>query len=377
MSLHNNKRNQKLNTSFLEIDLRLIQKNFCTLNKYVGKSICAATVKANAYGLGLDLISKSLYECGCKCFFVSDLDEGISLRKNIPDQNITIYVLNGLTPNSFKEYKNHNLQPVIGCHEELNELIENGIMSSNYPIAIHFDTGFSRLGWDCSKARDLSDQQIKPSLVMSHLACADNLESNMPEKQLKKFMNVVPYFKNTKYSIANTAGISRNKQFHLDMVRPGIGLYGGYSTKYIDVDLHQTIKLYAPVIQTKLIKKGATIGYEASYTAKNNTNIALVSIGYADGILRTLGSTNDRMGGCFYYNDSPLKILGKVSMDIVAIDISNIKDKYISRGDFVEIIGPNQNIDQLSKNADTISYELITRLNPRIKKIYKYADNPK
>ena len=359
-------------SAFLEIDLHALTQNYKSISKYVSPSSCAATVKANAYGLGIKIISKTLYDAGCKYFFVSDLNEGISLREILTSPDIMIYVLNGLMPHSVEYYKQYNLTPVIGSIEELDEYT-NVHQQDQFPIAIHFDTGFSRLGFDKEMAVQISKYKLDINLIMSHLASAEEKLSKMPENQLNQFIEICKLFKKQNRSIANSAGLIRNSRFHLEMVRPGIGLYGGYENTQNILAIKPVIKLYAPIIQIKNIQKHSTVGYGATYIAKKDMRIALISIGYADGIPRSLSSTNAIKGGQFFYNGVPTPILGRVSMDIIAIDISKITSNKMKRGEFIEIIGSNQNIDKLSENADTISYEILTRLNTRIRKIYKYA----
>tara|TARA_B100000900_G_C20577878_1_gene716140 strand:- start:1653 stop:2276 length:624 start_codon:yes stop_codon:yes gene_type:complete len=207
---------------------------------------------------------------------------------------------------------------------------------------------------------------------MSHLANAEDLSSKLPEKQLTKLSRVSERFSGVKKTIANSAAIFRDESFLLDMVRPGVSLYCGYNKQKTPIQLAPAIELFAPIIQVKDIKVGSTIGYGASYKARSNMKIALVEFGYADGLPWSLKSTNQESGGKFYINDTAAPILGRVSMDIVAIDITKIKSG-VKRGDFVEIIGSNQNINTLAANAGTIEYEILTRLNPRVKKFYKYA----
>lgn len=360
-------------TAFLEIDLHALTENYKSIAKYVSPSLCAATVKANAYGLGIKKISNTLYKAGCRYFFVSDLNEGISLREILTTTDITIYVLNGLMPHTVEYYKEYNLTPVIGSMEELNEYNDYVQQRKQFPIAIHFDTGFSRLGFDKEMAVQVSKYNLDINLIMSHLASAEEKLSLMPENQLEQLLEICKLFKKQYRSIANSAGIIRNSRFHLEMVRPGIGLYGGYENIQNILEIKPVIKLYAPIIQIKNIQKNSTIGYGATYIAEKDMRIALISIGYADGIPRSLSSTSTLSGGQFFYNGIPTPILGRVSMDIIAIDISEIPRNKMQRGKFIEIIGSNQNIDKLSENADTISYEILTRLNTRIRKIYKYA----
>ncbi len=363
---------QNMLSAFMNINLASISHNYHKISKFVKPAICAATVKADAYGLGLEEVAITLQNSGCKYFFVSDLYEAIRLRNIFGSNDNVVYALNGLKPKMTKEYISHRITPVIGSSAELEEYRVNIDECGEHRIALHFDTGFSRLGFEMNEISKLSINGLNIDLIMSHLSTAEDPLSNLPENQLNQLLNATNRFVGIKKTIANSAAIFRGKSFLLDMVRPGISLYCGYNEKGNLNGLESAIELYAPIIQIKNIKAGSTIGYGASYRAIKDIRIALVEFGYADGLPWSLKSTNHQSGGQFYFNNAPTPILGRVSMDIVAIDVTGIKND-IKRGDFVEIIGSNQNIDTLAKNAGTISYEILTRLNSRVKKHYKYV----
>ena len=363
---------QNMLSAFMNVNLASISDNYHKISAFVEPSICAATVKADAYGLGLEPVAIALQNSGCKNFFVTDLYEAIRLRNIFGSNDNAIYALNGLKPTMTKEYISHRIIPVIGSFAELEEYKANKSESEEHRIALHFDTGFSRLGFDVSEISKLSISGLNIDLIMSHLSTAEDRQSSLPENQLNQLLKATNRFVEIKKTIANSAAIFRGKSFLLDMVRPGISLYCGYNEKGASNRLESAIELYAPIIQIKDIKAGSTIGYGASYRALKDIRIALVEYGYADGLPWSLRSTNHQSGGQFYFDNTPLPILGRVSMDIVAIDVSGIKND-LKRGDFVEIIGSNQNIDTLAENAGTISHEILTRLNSRVKKYYKYV----
>lgn len=363
---------QNMLSAFMNVNLTSISHNYHKISTFVEPSICAATVKADAYGLGLEEVAITLQNSGCKYFFVSDLYEAIRLRNIFGSNDNVIYALNGLKPTMTKEYISHKITPVIGSTAELEEYRTNTDESAVHRIALHFDTGFSRLGFEVNEISKLSIKGLNIDLIMSHLSTAEDPQSSLPENQLNQLLKATNRFVGVKKTIANSAAIFRGKSFLLDMVRPGICLYCGYTEKGASTKLESAIELYAPIIQIKDIKAGSTIGYGASYRAIKDIRIALVEFGYADGLPWSLKSTNHQFGGQFYFDNAPTPILGRVSMDIVAIDVTGIKSD-IKRGDFVEIIGSNQNIDTLAKNAGTISYEILTRLNSRVKKHYKYV----
>lgn len=358
-------------SAYIEIDLSALANNYQQISKLVAPSICAATIKANAYGLGLEEIARTLVNSGCREFFISDIFEGIKLRKILNHNQYDIYALNGLKHTKGQDYTKYNIIPVIGSVTELTYYKKSSMYDNSLPVAIHIDTGFSRLGFDIEDAASLHNENLNIKLLMSHLANADDLTSKLSEQQLEKFLSISNNFKGIRKSIANSSAIHRGQAYHLDLVRPGISLYGCSNHNQSQIKYEQVVKMFAPIIQIKEVKKGSTIGYGAAYLATKAMTIALIEIGYADGIPRSLSSTNHHTGGCFYVNGIAVPIVGRVSMDLVAVNITECKaDTNI--GDHVEIFGTNQNIDTLAQNADTISYELLTRLNHRVQKIYKY-----
>jgi len=359
-------------SAYIEIDLSALSNNYKKISKFVSPSVCAATIKANAYGLGIDEIAKTLVKSGCREFFVSDIYEGIKLRKTLNKNQFEIYALNGLKYTKDQDYARYNIIPVLGSLNELDYYKQSSMYDNTLPVAIHIDTGFSRLGFDIEDVISICKENLNVKLLMSHLANADDTNSKLPELQLEKFLQISNNFMGVRKSIANSHAIHRGQSYHLDLVRPGISLYGCSNDNQTQIKYEQVVKMFAPILQIKEVKKGSSIGYGAAFVATKDITIAILEIGYADGIPRSLSSTNQHEGGSFYINNNAVPIIGRVSMDLVAVNITECKTN-TNVGDYVEIFGTNQNIDTLAKNADTISYELLTRLNHRVQKFYKYA----
>lgn len=327
-----------MNTPILTIDTTAIAQNWRTLNK-LSNGNAGAVVKANGYGLGVDIIVKTLLEEGVNTFFVATVSEALTVAKIT--QNATIYELSGFS--CFEKILPNNIRPVINSYEQLKA-------NTHAEFALQFDTGMSRAGFDLDQISHLT--HLKPKLVMSHLACSDEPDHPMNLAQLGKFLKVNSAFPNTKASLSATGGILLGSQFHFDMTRPGIGIYGGAPF----MEAKPTIQVNVPIINIREIPKGTQIGYGGTFTAQKAMRIATVLGGYADGISRALSN-----GASLFSNGTPCPILGRVSMDAMTIDISHINGQPAS----FELIGSNQDINDLANAAGTISYELFTGLGSR------------
>ncbi len=357
--------------TFLTIDLRALEKNFNKIKKKVGSNcIVAATVKADAYGLGVKEVVPALIKSGCKNFFVATTNEALELRKI--NKYIKIYILNGLIAKDIRLIKENKLIPIINSLDQLKKI--ETFQKNNrlrLDIGLHFDTGMSRLGFDQgetnllikNKKKFLKNSKIK--LVMSHLACANNKKSKKNIDQLNKYMEIIKDFPNSKYSISNSAGILLGKKYHLDMVRPGISLYGGHCQDNEKNIYENIISLRAKFIQIKNIKKNDTVGYGATYKAKAKMKIGTLGFGYADGFNR-LFSNNFNLR----YKNKKLQLIGRVSMDLVTVNLTNVKNKVDIKNDSVEIIGNTNSINSISQQINTIPYEILTSLGKRYERIY-------
>lgn len=346
----------------LTIDLLAIVENYRRLIAQVKPAEVAAVVKADGYGLGAKPIALALSAAGCKTFFVAHVEEGAALRHTIPDA--TIFVLHGYDAAHRALFAEHKLAPVISSKPQLIDWLKAGLRTQH---GLHLDTGMSRLG--LSEA-DLTmvEGAAEPSLVMSHLASADDPEHGKNEEQLTRFRALMNRFSNTRFSLAASGGCFLGAPFAFDLVRPGIALYGGNPGKSSENPMRGTVRLTAPLLQVRSIDRGDTVGYGATYSASGPRRLGIAAIGYADGLMRSL---SNRGHGVIAGVKCP--IVGRVSMDLVTLDVTQIPERDTNPGTAVEFIGPDQPVDELAKAAGTLPYEIYTRLGPRIERHYTGA----
>ena len=355
----------------LTIDLGALSGNWQDLAARAGDAATAAVVKGDAYGIGIAPAARALAEAGCHSFFVALPEEGISVREAVSDA--AIYVLGGLLPGAGDTYAAADLRPVLNSRPEIEEWIalrRTGVPTS---AALHIDTGMNRLGLTLGELRKLAERRdlreaLGLSLVMSHLACADTPEHPLNRKQLAAFRAVRTLIPDMPASLANSAGIFLGPEYHFDVVRPGIALYGGRSVNGVENPMRPVVKLEALVLQVREGKAGETVGYGASETLRRQSRIAIVGVGYADGYQRRAGASDRRIGASGFLRGVPAPILGRVSMDLIALDVTDVPGA--ERGDWVELFGPNIAVDDVAAHADTIGYEFLTALGRRYSRTY-------
>jgi alanine racemase len=357
----------------LTIDLGAIVKNWRALDAISAQSLTAAVVKGDAYGVGLIPAGIALYNAGARFFFVATPDEGISLRGELPDAHI--FVLNGLLPGSAKLLEQYKLMPVLNSLGMLEEWLEHCLAANEaFPAALHFDTGMNRLGMRMHEAEivrsRLEEFGYLPQMVMSHLACADQPNHEKNRTQLALFQSVITQFSGIPASLANSAGMLISRENHFQMVRPGVAIYGGRAVSGRKNPMAPVVKLEVPVLQVHEARTGETVGYGAGYTLDRESRIAILAIGYADGFLRSHSSTNMRQGGRAVFKNRILPVIGKVSMDLIAIDVTDLGDACPRPGDMVEILGRTITVDNQADLAGTIGYEILTSLKGRYKRTY-------
>ena len=352
----------------LRVNLENLRYNYEALKKRVGAAKIGASVKADAYGLGAVQVGRALYGAGCRIFFVATAGEGKILRDAI-GPNGAIYVLNGPSPRDKGVLLGAKLKPVINSLAQAHQWADVASSVNEPPYtAIHIDTGMNRLGFDAdefavfAKDRKLW-QTLNPEWVMSHLACAPDKDHPLNKTQLARFKKAAAQLPVTPMSLANTAGIYLGKPYHFQMVRPGIGLYGGYATNEpAQENTRPVVTLLAPILQIRDIAKGESLGYNASYTAPRDMRVAVLGAGYADGI-PVLESNK----GYATLHDAKVPIVGRVSMDLTTVDITDVHlPKQV--GGVVVFRG-----DQLSAEAESIgsiNYEMLTRLGQRCRRDY-------
>ncbi|MCR9212629.1 MAG: alanine racemase [Proteobacteria bacterium] len=356
----------------LTIDLGALQDNYRLLAQKAAPAICAASVKANAYGLGIEKVGPALADAGCQHFFVALPTEGIDLRKLLPDAKI--YVLGGLLKEAEKYYLEHNLIPVLNHLQEIEMWADYANEVGPLSAVLHVDTGITRLGLLENEIRSLAAtpsllDSLKIEYVMSHLACADDRTHPLNQQQLEKlhyFKGLLPEkLQETPISFANSAGIFLSKDYHFDMVRPGIALFGGNPMSAEDNPMKEVVHLQGKILQVQDVDSEIHVGYGATYRTQEVSRIATVSVGYADGYFRSLGN---RAECAIKQNKVP--VIGRVSMDIITIDVSTVAKEDCQPGDFVDLIGNGVTLDEVAAHAETIPYEILTSLGNRYYREY-------
>lgn len=357
----------------LTIDLDALRSNYSHVQRLIGAARIGCLVKADAYGLGLSPVARALAQAGCETFFVAEAPEGVRLRKVL--SRASIYVLNGLFPQSAALYRLHDLRPCLSSLAEVSEWSDEARRSGKtLPAALHFDTGLNRLGIPAPQAEQLISQPqlldgISVDLVMSHLACADEPAHPKNAEQLARFCHIRAHFPQAKASLANSAGVFLGPDYHFDLVRPGIGIFGGNPFAADENPFQSVIKIEARVLQLRDIAKGEIVGYGGSFVAPGPRRIAVLSVGYGDGYFRALGSSGGR-GGRVWIKGHYAPIIGRISMDMTSIDITDIPQGLVARGDLAELAGPHIGVDELGHKARTFSYEVLTNLGERYARLY-------
>ncbi|SON55351.1 Alanine racemase, biosynthetic [Hartmannibacter diazotrophicus] len=358
----------------LSIDLAALVHNWRDLGGRARQARCAAVVKADGYGLGIEPVARALSDAGCDTFFAALPAEGARVRRTVPDA--TIYILNGLFDGCAPFLAAHNLRPVLGSMPEIEEWLAFGRIAGDVPSpAIHVDTGMNRLGLSLSEAQMLASDAarmdaLSPSLVMSHFACADTPQHPLNTAQLADFADVRRMFPGLPGSLANSAGVFLGNEAHHDLMRPGIALYGAAAVVGALNPMRTVVTLEARVIQVRDVLPGQSVGYGAAWLCETPTRIAVISVGYADGFLRAAGSHTGKTGSSAAIEGHLAPIVGRVSMDLIAIDVTALPDGLVQRGSFVELFGPNIPIDRAAARAGTIGYEFLTGLGPRYLRRY-------
>jgi alanine racemase len=363
----------------LTIDLDALHINYKTLARKAGKASCGAAVKANGYGHGLGPVSKTLWTAGCRDFFVARPAEGAELRRFLPDA--TIYVLDGLFPGQAAYYAVNELRPALIAVEQAREW---AAFTRQYgqplPCALHVDTGINRMGLSLAEFHALTSdstliQNLHFTLLMSHLACADDPGHTLNQTQQKRFKEVRAKLPDVPASLSNSSGIFLDKSFGNDLVRPGVSLYGGNPVAAGKNPMKPVAHLHGTIMQVRDVKKGGTVGYSATWKAPRDSRIAILGAGYADGIPRTLSSTQDNGPAQVWLGGKRCPIIGRVSMDMMGVDVTDLRPELAERGLQAEIIGKHIPIDEVAAWAGTISYEIMTRLGSRYARVYKQAES--
>jgi alanine racemase len=337
----------------LSIDLDALRSNWRALAG-MGQAEAAAVVKADAYGLGLDRVAPALAAEGARSFFVAIAEEGVALRRILGD-GPAICVFGGHMAGDAELIREAALVPMINS---LDQMVRHVEALPDRPFGIQLDTGMNRLGMEPAEWAALRDVALPqdPALVMSHLACADEADHPMNAHQLAAFREMTADTRAPR-SLAATGGVLMGPDYHFEMTRPGVGLYGGLPF----VDAKPVVTLTIPIIQVRDVAPGETVGYGNTWTAKRPSRIATISAGYADGIHRIMGPK-----ASVWANETRCPVVGRVSMDLIGVDVTDAPDLPES----VELLGLHQSIDTLAGWAGTIGYEILTALGHRYARHY-------
>ncbi len=356
----------------LKVNLSALRRNWRVMRDRFSGGDCGAVVKANAYGLGVAPVVQSLFSEGCRHFFVATFDEALHVRRLIP-RSVDIFVLQGVRPGMEQRFADEDLVPVIFSAGMLRRWLDTPVTGLRR-CALKINTGMNRLGVEPDEFFAFAEEirhaeNVRLDLVMSHLACADEPQHELNLSQLTKFQSVVEVvrqrFPQAKVSLANSAGIFLGDQWHFDLARPGIALYGGRCTPALSERLSTVVTLQLPVMQLRKLLAGEAVGYGGDFVAQQEIQVAVVSGGYGDGLLRSLAPR------CVVWCGRRLPMLGRVSMDSCVFDVSQLTPEALPReGDLVEVIGDHVPLDEVAEAAGTISYELLTRLGGRLQKVY-------
>ncbi len=362
-----------LENSVVEIDLDAICANWTRLSSLAPASEVAAVVKADAYGLGAGQVVPALAHRGVTSFFVATLREGIQVRQSLSSHpGARVFVLNSLFSPSADLFVEHQLTPVLNSLSDIIACAKDGRFKGPLGAAIHLDTGMNRLGLPASESDTLARNgemlsRINVVLWMSHLACADEPDNPHNERQLQDFQGALARLPKAPVSLANSAGVFLGADYHFDLVRPGIALYGGNPGANPEQVMHPCVKLMGTVLQVRTMEAGETVGYGADFVASGPTRVATIGAGYADGILRCMGGT-----AAIEVDGHTVPVIGRVSMDLIALDVSDLPNT-LKEGDQIPLIDDRNTLDTIAAQADTISYEILTRLGPRSTRIYRPA----
>lgn len=366
------KHSDDLYASTLTIDLDVVADNYRLLSDIVSKSgtTAGAAVKADGYGLGTRPVVRTLWAAGCRHFFVAHPAEGVVVREELPDAHV--HVLNGPMPGAVDDYLHHNLTPVLNSLGDIE--LWRGVCAkadTSLRADVHIDTGMCRLGLDISETETLLENSrdllrgIDVGLVMSHLASADDVMSNQSANQLGMFRAASQQLGIGQPSLCNSSGIFLGSDYHFALARPGVALYGGNPTPHKDNPMANPVTLQTRLLQVRHVGPGETVGYGAAYAAKAPMPVATAAIGYADGFHRAGSDTGFAM-----IDGHKAPIIGRVSMDLITLDLSEVPEQSRTAGVIATFIGPGRTPDDLARDWQTIPYEVLTGLGRRYRRVY-------
>ncbi|HAJ90199.1 MAG TPA: alanine racemase [Rhodospirillaceae bacterium] len=346
------------------INSSALQSNYKLLNSKV-QTTCqtAAVIKANGYGLGIDVVVPELEQAGARFFYVAHFAEAMAVRELT---SAPIAVLSGLPRGAADDYKHNRIVPVLNSMEDID------YCPADLPAIWHIDTGMNRSGLSVDDVSHLAGHaKSLPLLMMTHFTSSDEAHSPHSAEQVRQFDECIAGlpqpFQMIPHSLCNSSGIFRNEDWHRSQVRPGLALYGANPTPELHNPMARVVDMETRILQIRRAKAGETVGYNQTETLEKDTILATVGLGYADGFLRS-GSSRAKL----YWHGQPCKVMGRVSMDLIVVDIGNLKDcPAIIQGNWLEVLGEHQSVDQLAADLGTISYEVLTSLSRRAERLVR------
>ena len=356
--------------AILTIDLGALADNYRRLCSELNGVPCAAVVKADGYGLGLTRVAPALFRAGARSFFVAQLGEAIALRGALPEA-AKIFVLNGLAAGPAAEFQAQRVVPVLNTLGEVADWRAAARRAEHrLAAALHIDTGMSRLGLPAGELDTLAAEPerfegIELGHVISHLACADAPEHPLNAAQLAEFRAARARLPAAPASFANSSGIFLGADYHFDLGRPGVALYGINPTPGRPNPMRQVVRLQGKILQVREIDAPRTVGYGATHRAAGPTRVATVAVGYADGYLRSLSNR-----GSAWLGNQRVPVVGRVSMDLITLDVTGTAPDSAHPGALVDLIGPELAADDVAAAAGTIGYEILTALGQRYHRVY-------
>ncbi len=365
--------------ALLTVDLAALVENWRLLKRQVPDPACnvGAVVKADAYGLGAEPVAKALKEAGCTTFFVAHLDEGVTVRAAVGD-GPRVVVMHGPNKGTERDFAAYRLVPVLNSPAQIDRwrtfAATNDVLMESL---VHVDTGMSRLGLTAREFEELMLDPdgfvgLHPLALMSHLSCAEETKNPMNGEQLLKFTSALATFRgkfpDAKGSFTNSSGIFLGAPYHFQFARPGVALYGANPLEAKPNPMIPVVRLRGKILQVRRVDAAAPVGYGATYTAQDGAKLATVSIGYADGLLRSFSNR-----GHGYIDDIKVPVAGRVSMDLTIFDVSAVPDSGLGPDATIEIIGTHRTVDDVAAEAGTISYEVLTSLGARYSRSYVSA----
>ncbi len=356
-------------SGWVDVDLDALAANFRALARLAAPAECAATVKADAYGLGLAAVTDRLWAEGCRSFFVANAQEGLALRELLPEA--LVYVFNGVRADEASSLVRARIRPVLNSAEQVvvwrAQAAQGG---SPLPCALHLDTGMNRLGlasedWQALLAASDWDEGLDVRLLMTHLACAHRDGDPLTQQQVTLFGQLRAALPRVPTSIGNSAGTLLGPATRGDLVRPGIALYGANPFAAPQHPMREVVRVHGRVLQVRTVGAQGSVGYGGAYTAAPGARLATIGVGYADGYRRELGNRAHAAAA-----GVRVPVVGRVSMDLLTLDVSGVPAGELLADDAVTLIGGEVPIEEVARAAQTIPYELLTGLGPRLPRRY-------